>query len=78
MDCRDEILRVVRQIIKSKGKNEFTIIEVIRHMNNNGTGYAESTIRTHICSKMCVNAPDNHDITFNDLERIRKGVYKLL
>ena len=78
MDCRDEILRIVRQIIKSKGKNEFTIIEVIRHMNNSGTGYAERTIRTHISSRLCTNSPDNHAVTYNDFERIRKGVYKLL
>ena len=78
MTCRDEIHAAVRQIIKANGKNEFTIIEVIHHMSANGTRFSESTIRTHITSRLCANAPNNHGVTYNDFERINKGIYKLL
>jgi len=78
MTCRDEILITVRQITKAKGLNEFTILEVLHHMMNNGTRFKESTIRTHITSRLCANAPDNHAITYDDFERIGDGTYKLL
>lgn len=78
MTCRDEILTTVQQIIRAKGINEFTILEVVHHMMNNGTQFKESTIRTHISSRLCSNAPDNHAITYEDFERIGDSIYKLL
>ncbi|TKJ86064.1 hypothetical protein PaeCFBP13512_19720 [Paenibacillus sp. CFBP13512] len=39
--------------------------------------YNESTIRTHIGSRCCVNANANHAVTYNDYERIRHGTYQL-
>ena len=41
------------------------------------SGYAESTIRTHVTSRMCGNAPDNHAVTYDDLVRIDAGRYRL-
>ena len=78
MTCRDEILDTVQQIINEKGVNEFTIPEVIHHMVNTGTQFKENTIRTHIASRLCVNAPDNHAVTYADFERIGNSTYKLL
>ena len=78
MECRDEVLNAVQQIIKAKGINEFTIQEVVSRMINNGTNYKDGTIRTHIVSRLCANAPDNHNITYDDFERISRGIYKLL
>ena len=78
MNCRDEILFTVQQIIKAKGINEFTISEVLHNMKIKGTKFNESTIRTHITSRLCGNAPDNHPVTYDDFERIGRGVYKLL
>lgn len=76
MTCRDEILNSVREIIKAKGKNEFTAAEVIRAMQTKGTKFEASTIRTHISSKLCADAPDNHGKTYNDFERVGHGLYK--
>ncbi|GGJ05309.1 hypothetical protein GCM10008022_12950 [Paenibacillus hunanensis] len=39
--------------------------------------YNESTIRTHIRSRCCVNANANHAVTYNDYERIGYGMYRL-
>lgn len=46
-------------------------------MRQRGTGYAESTIRTMVTGHMCANAPENAGTTYDDLERIERGVYRL-
>src|SRR5215213_8687327 len=65
--CRDEILECARIVMRESGLDYFTIPEIIRCMAKRGSKYAESTIRTHIVSRMCVNAPDNHAVTYRDL-----------
>ena len=77
MTCRDEILKAIKYIVNRKGNNLFTIPEVISIMAQNGTEYKESTIRTHITSRMCANAPENHGVTYEDIERVDRGLYKL-
>ncbi len=47
-------------------------------MGRCGTRYAESTIRTMITSHMCLNAPDNAATTYDDLERVDRGTYRLV
>jgi len=76
--CREELLKTVKFIITKKGKNEFTVKEVLQEMHKNNTIYKESTIRTHIVSKCCINAPSNHNVVFNDFERISYGLYRLI
>ncbi|MCW2862532.1 MAG: hypothetical protein JWP48_4240 [Actinoallomurus sp.] len=55
----------------------FTPAQVVTEMTRRGTGYAESTIRTMVTAHMCRNAPDNAGTTYDDLERIDRGVYRL-
>ena len=76
--CRDELLEVAKDVISRKGKNEFTVLEIVKAMEEHGTVYKESTIRTHITSKCCVNAPANHNERFSDYQRIEHGLYKVL
>lgn len=75
--CREEILTCVESLLTLQGKNDFTVQEVVDSMRLQGTRYAESTIRTHITSVMCANAPKNHAIVFNDFVRVGHGVYRL-
>lgn len=51
------------------GKREFTIEELLDAMPAAGSRYAESTIRTHVASRMSANAPDHHAVTHDDLAR---------
>lgn len=74
MTCRDEILRCIN---KNSPTSEFSITQVLRWMDDAGTTYAESTIRTHIASKLCADSPDNHDTTYDDLVRVGHGKYRL-
>jgi hypothetical protein len=75
--ARDEILRAVESITAS-GRDTFTVDEVVREMQVRGTHFAESTIRTHITSRMCANAPKNHGTTYADFERVSRGEYRLV
>ena len=71
MTARDEILEALGALGET-----FTPDDVIREMRRRGSRYAESTVRTHVVSRMCVNAPDNHAKTFDDLERVADGLYR--
>ena len=77
MSCRDEILRCAKIATKNSGLDYFTIPEIIDCMEKHGSKYSESTIRTHITSRMCTNAPDHHAVIYQDLERIGRGTYRL-
>jgi hypothetical protein len=78
MTCRDEVLLCAKGIIEENGVNAFTPCEILSRMKTLGTHYQESTIRTHITSRMCANAPKNHAVKYNDLERISPATYSLL
>ncbi|WP_010530040.1 DUF7669 domain-containing protein [Lentibacillus jeotgali] len=73
--CRDEMLQVIKHLVKQKGENQFSIQEVLDRMERAGTTYKESTIRTHLTSKCCVNA--KHRAIYNDNKRIDHGLYAL-
>jgi len=55
----------------------FSVQDVVQHLNKQGSKYAESTIRTHVTSRMCADAPDNHATTYDDLTRLDHGRYRL-
>lgn len=76
-NCPEQILAASSQITQFKDRNEFTILEILNYLTQQNSPYKESTIRTHITSRMCRNAPNNHAITYNNLTRIQLGVYNL-
>ena len=78
MTCREEILTCVEELAQRTGEDDFTVQEIVDCMRKKDTRYKESTIKTHITSRLCANAPDHHGATYNDLERIDRGTYRLL
>lgn len=74
MGCRENILDVIR----AERLDTFSPSDVIEAMRRAGSPYSSSTIRTHVCSRMCGNAPDHHATVFNDLVRVGRGRYRLL
>ncbi len=78
MACHEEVLEAARIITDKKGKNEFTPEEVVLYLKNQGTDFEESTIRTHIVSRCCKNAPSHHGTTYEYFERISNGLYKVI
>ena len=77
MTCRSEILAVVPRLAARSSDGSFTVDDVVAELRGRGSRYRESTIRTHVASRMCANAPDNHAVVYDDLERIDDGRYRL-
>lgn len=73
--AREQILSAVDPITNG-GQRTFTIAEVVGELRRRQTRFAESTIRTHISSRMCVSAPDHHGTTYAHFERVDHGEYR--
>ena len=78
MTCRDEILEMATRLMRRNGENTFSLADLIAEMTSSGTSYQASTIRTHVTSRLCTNAPDHHAVTYPDLERVASGRYRLV
>lgn len=74
--AREQILAAIERISSGSG-DTFTVSDVLDELRAQGTDLAESTVRTHITSRMCGDSPDHHGITYDDLERVERGVYRL-
>lgn len=75
--ARQEILRAASALAGRAPDGSFTLMQVIAEVRRNGSRHAESTIRTHVTSRMCADSPDHHGTTFDDLERLDRGRYRL-
>jgi len=77
MTARSEILSAAREFDATSPDGTFSLKEMVKHLAAEGSLYAEATIRTHVASVMCTNAPGNHASTYNDLVRVGRGRYRL-
>lgn len=73
--CRGEILSAIQRLQIRNGGKPVSPIEIIREMNRVGTVYPDTTIRSHVVSAMCVNAPRHHATDWPDLRRVDRGLY---
>jgi hypothetical protein len=76
LTARDELLASARSLV-GRGVDSFSPAELIREARARGSTYTESTLRTHIVSHMCVNAPDHSAVQYADFFRIGRGRYRL-
>jgi hypothetical protein len=70
----DEVLQASRRLCRERGDWTFRPDEVVRalpHLN-------ASTVRTHIVSRCCVNAPRNHPHRWGYFRRVGRGAYLIL
>ena len=77
MTCRDEILSAFRRLIFRHHRDVFQLNDIVREVKAATKRYTESTIRTHVTSKMCEQAPDHHATVYPDLDRVGRGRYRL-
>jgi hypothetical protein len=68
--CRDEVLSAFRRLEARHGRNVFTPAEIVQEVQSVTADYKESTIRTHVVSRMCAEAPDHHAVVYGDLDRL--------
>lgn len=74
MPIHDEVLRTARRLCRERRGWTFTPGEVVRALPD----LNESSVRTHIVSRCCVNAPKNHPHKWDYFRRARRGVYEIL
>lgn len=73
MSIHDEILAAARRICASRGEWTFTpneIVAALPHLN-------ARSVRTHITSRCCVNAPANHPHRLPYFLRVARATYEI-
>lgn len=73
MSIHHEILAAAQRICVGKGEWTFAPVEVVAalpHLN-------ARSVRTHITSRCCVNAPANHPHRLPYFLRVRRGTYEI-
>jgi hypothetical protein len=75
MTCRDEVLAAFERLERRHGRREHELLDVVQEVLGS-TDYKESTVRTHITSWMCAQAPINQGSDDVDLERVGRGRYR--
>ena len=73
MPCRDDIIDCIARRFNDV---EFSPMDIILALHEEGTHYPDTTIRTHVTSYMCENAPQNHGVQHGDIIRTRRGCYR--
>jgi hypothetical protein len=74
MAIHEEVLRAAQRICRERGEETFCVLDVVRalpHLN-------ENSVRTHIVSRCCVNAPINHPHKWPYFRRLARGEYEIL
>ena len=75
--AHEQIRAAAKLIVRERGQSEFRIREVIDLLREAGSRYKSSTVRTHIASRCCEGAPENHAVRYADFDRIGRGVYRV-
>ncbi len=49
---------------------------IVGDMGTHDPQCKESTVLTHVTSRMCINAPDSHGSVYGDLVRVDRGMFR--
>jgi len=74
MAIHEEVLSSARQICRERGERAFRVADIVQalpHLN-------PSSVRTHVVSRCCVNAPKNHPHKWDYFRRTGRGEYVIL
>lgn len=77
MGARDDLLAAAVSL-DDRGITVFSPAQLIAEARSLGTTYGDTTLRTFILGPMCANSPDHHGVQYRDLERVARGLYRLL
>src|SRR2546430_12896879 len=73
MSIHDEVLETARRLCRERKAWKFRPDEVVRalpHLN-------PRSVRTHVVSRCCVNAPKNHPHKWDYFRRVGRGIYQM-
>jgi hypothetical protein len=74
MAIHEEVLETAGRICRERGAKSFRVADVVHalpHLN-------PSSVRTHVVSRCCVNAPKNHPHKWGYFRRTGRGEYVIL
>ena len=74
MPIHEEVLLAARRICRERGERAFRVADIVNalpHLN-------PSSVRTHVVSRCCVNAPRNHPHKWDYFRRTGRGEYVIL
>ena len=71
--CREEVLAAFKRLESRHGRDVFTLDEIVTETLSVTAEFSENTIRTHVASRMCVDAPAHHAVRYPDLQRVDRG-----
>jgi hypothetical protein len=74
MAIHEDVLKTARRICRERGERTFRVVDVVRALPY----LKESSVRTHIVSRCCVNAPKNHPHRWPYFLRRARGEYEIL
>ena len=73
MASHDEILAAAQRLCASRGEWRFKPDEIVRALPHLNAG----TVRTHVTSRCCVNAPRNHPHKWDYFRRVGRALYEI-
>lgn len=76
MTCREEVLAAFERLERRHSRDVFDLAEIVQEVLARTAAYKESTISTHVTSRMCADAPAHHGVVYADLERVGRGRYR--
>ena len=74
MAIHEEVLLMAQRICRERGEMTFRVADVVHALPH----LKESSVRTHIVSRCCVNAPINHPHKWPYFRRLARGEYEIL
>src|SRR6266566_6653629 len=74
MPIHEEILDAARRICAERGEWTFEPLEIVRALPH----LKATSVRTHVVSRCCVNAPKNHPHKWDYFRRVGRGRYEIL
>lgn len=69
----EQVLLAARRLCRARPDRTFRPVEVVRALPH----LKESSVRTHIVSRCCVNAPNHHQHRWGYFRRVAHGVYQI-
>jgi len=74
MSVQQEVLAAARRLCEERGEWTFSPDEIVRAL----PGLNASTVRTHVVSRCCINAPANHPHRWGYFRRASRAVYEIV
>ena len=74
MPIHREVLEAALRLCRRRGAWHFTADEIVRALPQLNA----ASVRTHVASRCCVNAPKNHPHKWDYVRRVARGVYEVL